>query len=72
MVQISQNETIPQLLPPYSDLPFYRKQIRIALKNCGIIDPENIEEYIKRDGYFALAKALNELSSDDVISIKKD
>jgi len=72
MVQISQDETITQLLPPYSDLPFYRKQIRIALKNCGIIDPENIEEYIMRDGYFALAKALMELSSDDVISNMKD
>ena len=35
---------------------FYAKQMRIALKNCGVIDPENIEEYIALDGYFALHK----------------
>jgi NADH:ubiquinone oxidoreductase subunit F (NADH-binding) len=54
------------------DLPFYSKQVRIALKNCGIIDPKNINEYIAREGYGALSKALSELSPDDVISIMKD
>jgi NADH:ubiquinone oxidoreductase subunit F (NADH-binding)/(2Fe-2S) ferredoxin len=51
---------------------FYRKQIRIALRNCGFIDPENIEEYIGRDGYQALAKCLGEMTPAQVISeIKK-
>lgn len=49
------------------DLSFYKKQKRIALKNCGIIDPENIEEYIAFDGYKALEKVLFNMSQDDVI-----
>jgi NADP-reducing hydrogenase subunit HndC len=49
-----------------------RKQIRIALRNCGIINPENIDEYIARDGYAALGKCLTELTPADVIdTIKK-
>ncbi len=51
---------------------FYRKQIRIALRNCGFINPENIDEYIARDGYSALGKCLSELSPADVVSqVKK-
>lgn len=51
---------------------FYRKQLRIALRNCGFIDPENIEEYISRDGYAALAKCLTEMTPAQVIEeIKK-
>ncbi len=46
---------------------FYAKQKRVALKDCGVIDPENIEEYIAKDGYVALGKALTEMSSQDVI-----
>ena len=46
---------------------FYRKQHRIALRNCGVINPENIEEYIGRDGYQALGKVLKEMTPDDVI-----
>lgn len=49
------------------DLPFYKKQIRIALRNCGFIDPENIHESLAADGYQALAKCLTELTPDDVI-----
>jgi len=59
-------------LTDYTELPFYRKQIRIALKNCGIVDPKNIDEYIARDGYQALGMSITELSPDDVISIMKD
>jgi len=56
----------------YNELPFYSKQHRIALRNCGYINPDNIEEYIARDGYQALAKVLLEMTPDDVISeIKK-
>jgi NADP-reducing hydrogenase subunit HndC len=51
---------------------FYKKQIRIALRNCGFINPENIDEYISRDGYEAIAKCLLEKTPDQVIDeIKK-
>jgi NADH:ubiquinone oxidoreductase subunit F (NADH-binding)/(2Fe-2S) ferredoxin len=50
---------------------FYKKQIRIALRNCGFIDPENIDEYIARDGYMALGNALNDMSQKDVIEVIK-
>jgi NADP-reducing hydrogenase subunit HndC len=50
---------------------FYKKQIRIALRNCGVIDPENIDEYIARGGYEALGKVLTSLSADETISIVK-
>jgi len=56
-----------EAVPFYEDVPFYSKQQRIVLRNCGIIDPENIEEYIARDGYVALSKALGEMSPQDVV-----
>ncbi len=46
---------------------FYKKQHRIALRNCGVIDPENIEEYIGTDGYQALGKVLTEMTPEEVI-----
>ncbi len=49
------------------DLTFYKKQKRIALKNCGVINPEDIDEYIAFDGYRALARVLVEMNSDEVI-----
>ena len=51
------------------DLNFYKKQKRIALKNCGVINPEDIDEYIAFDGYRALARVLLEMDSDEVIDI---
>lgn len=51
---------------------FYKKQHRVALRNCGVIDPENIEEYIAFDGYMALAKCLKEHTPAEVIQIVKD
>ncbi len=51
---------------------FYRKQIRIALRNCGFIDPENIDEYLARDGYEALGKVLGEMTPDKTIQLIKD
>ncbi len=51
------------------DLNFYKKQKRIALKNCGVINPEEIDEYIAFDGYRALARVLMEMSQDEVIDI---
>jgi len=50
-----------------SDTAFYKKQKRVALRNCGVINPENIDEYIAMDGYFALAKVVREMTPDDVI-----
>jgi NADP-reducing hydrogenase subunit HndC len=54
-----------------SDLSFFKKQRRVALRNCGIINPEVIEEYIARDGYQALAKALTEMTPEQVIETVK-
>jgi len=51
---------------------FFAKQVRVALRNCGVINPENIEEYIARDGYAALAKAVTEMTPAEVIAeVKK-
>lgn len=51
------------------ELNFYKKQKRIALKNCGVINPEDIDEYIAFDGYKALQKVLTEMSQDEVIEV---
>ena len=51
-----------------SETAFYKKQKRVALRNCGVINPEVIDEYIAMDGYFALAKVLKEMTPDDVIN----
>ena len=51
------------------ELTFYKKQKRIALKNCGVINPEEIDEYIAFDGYLALEKVLKEMTPDDVIDV---
>lgn len=50
-----------------SDTAFYKKQKRVALRNCGVINPEKIEEYIAMDGYFALGKVLTEYTPEQVI-----
>ncbi len=55
-----------------NETDFYKKQHRSALRNCGVIDPENINEYIARDGYQALAKCLTEYTPEQVIQIVKD
>ena len=55
-----------------NETQFYKKQKRVALRNCGVIDPENINEYIAMDGYQALAKCLTEYTPDEVIQIVKD
>lgn len=52
-------------------MDFYKKQMRIALRNCGFVNPESIEEYIGREGYQALGKCLTELSQEQVIDIVK-
>ena len=60
----------PETDAPISDskhMEFYKKQVRIALRNCGFINPENIDEYIARDGYAALATCLSERTPQQVI-----
>ncbi len=54
-----------------NDTKFYKHQTRVALRNCGLIDPENIEEYIAFDGYQALAKVLQEMQPQDVLDTIK-
>lgn len=53
------------------DIEFYQKQVRIVLRNCGVINPENIDEYIARDGYAALEKVIFEMKPEDVIAALK-
>ena len=55
-----------------NDTDFYKKQHRIALRNCGVINPENIDEYIGTGGYEALGKVLTEMQPDDVIQLILD
>ncbi|MBP3442441.1 MAG: NAD(P)H-dependent oxidoreductase subunit E, partial [Clostridia bacterium] len=59
-------------IKPLNETNFYKKQHRIALRNCGVIDPESIEEYIAMDGYQALAKCLTEMTPEEVIQVVKD
>ena len=54
-------------IKPLDEINFYQKQKRVALKNCGVINPESIEEYIAFDGYMALAKVLTEMSREEVV-----
>ena len=61
-----------KIISESKDMDFYKKQIRIALRNCGFIDPENIDEYIARDGYQALGKCLTEMSPTEVIAQIKE
>ena len=56
-----------EAVPHYKDLPFYSKQVRLALRNCGYIDPDSLEEYIAREGYQALAKVLTEKTPEQVV-----
>lgn len=58
-----------KMVEKLNDLDFYKKQKRIALKNCGVIDPENIDEYIAFDGYKAMEKVLTQMSQEEVIDV---
>ncbi|HHY46755.1 MAG TPA: NADH-quinone oxidoreductase subunit NuoF [Firmicutes bacterium] len=63
----SQREIIQQM----EDIDFFAKQRKVVLRNCGIIDPEDITEYIARDGYEALARVLTEMTPEEVIDVVK-
>ena len=63
-----ENDTIKSL----NKTAFYEKQKRVALRNCGVIDPEKIDDYIAKDGYAALGKVLTEMTPDEVIQTMLD
>jgi NADH:ubiquinone oxidoreductase subunit F (NADH-binding)/(2Fe-2S) ferredoxin/NAD-dependent dihydropyrimidine dehydrogenase PreA subunit len=75
---IEGDETIPRLLyrdnatkkrvETYHDIPFYKRQTRWALRNVGLVDPKDISEYIGRDGFAAMAKALTKMTPEEVIA----
>ncbi|WP_326911314.1 NADH-quinone oxidoreductase subunit NuoF [Sedimentibacter sp. MB31-C6] len=67
-----EESTKDDIIKSLGDVDFYKKQKRVALRNCGVINPENINEYIARDGYMALGKVLTEMSSEEVIKLIKD
>ncbi len=68
LAEVTPVENIPFL----EDIPFYNKQVKIALRNCGYIDPDSIDEYIARRGYQALLQTLHEIDPGDILGIIKD
>ncbi|UCD35322.1 MAG: NADH-quinone oxidoreductase subunit NuoF [Nitrospiraceae bacterium] len=59
-------------IPLMNDIPFFKHQVLRVLRNKGLIDPDRLDEYIARDGYMAAAKALNEMTPEDIIKTIKD
>jgi NADH:ubiquinone oxidoreductase subunit F (NADH-binding)/(2Fe-2S) ferredoxin len=59
-------------IPLMNDIPFFKHQVLRVLRNKGMIDPESLDEYIARDGYMATAKALTEMTPEDIIKVMKD
>ena len=67
------DETVSkEAIKPLNATDFYKKQVRVALRNCGVINPESLEEYIACDGYQALAKCLTEYTPEQVIQVVTD
>jgi len=66
------SEIAEKIVKEKQHIPFFQKQLKIVLKNCGNIDPEKIEEYIGSGGYEALGKVLSEMTSEEVIQEIKD
>lgn len=60
--------TLKEKVKRQDEMGFYKKQMRVALRNCGLINPEDIKEYIGADGYMALGKVLTSMSPDEVIN----
>ncbi len=56
-----------KIIPSLKEIDFFKNQVKIVLRNCGVINPQNIDEYIARDGYFALAKSLTAMTREEVI-----
>lgn len=68
VARLQYGHTVRKPYEEVEDIQFYNKQMRIVLRNCGKIDPENIDEYIANDGYKALEKVLFDMSEDDIIN----
>ena len=68
LAKVSPFEGIPFL----EDIPFYNKQVKIALRNCGYIDPDSIEEYIARRGYAAFLQCLHEMEPGQIVKVVKE
>ncbi len=66
------NPDTKEIISDSKDMDFYKKQLRIALRNCGIIDPDQIDDYIARDGYQAIGKAITEMTPQEVVKLIKD
>ena len=66
------NGRVVERLKSENELDFFSKQMRISLRNCGRIDPENIDEYIAYNGYQALNKVLTEMEPEDVVQVMKE
>ncbi|MHB8072999.1 NADH-quinone oxidoreductase subunit NuoF [Desulfosporosinus fructosivorans] len=67
-----QDQVTQKPLSTLSEIPFFAKQHRIVLQNCGVIDPQKIEEYMARDGYLGLQKVLKEMSPEETLEeVKK-
>ena len=66
-----EDPSLQALEPALKDLPLFSKQLRIAMRNCGIINPERLEDYAARDGYLGLAKAIGEMTPEMVIAEMK-
>ena len=69
---IHEDEVLKEQVTSLNDTSFYQVQKRVALKNCGLIDPESIDEYLAMDGYLALQKVLQEMTPEDVIQTMLD
>ncbi|MDI9520156.1 MAG: NADH-quinone oxidoreductase subunit NuoF [Bacillota bacterium] len=67
-----EHSEVPNHSQSLNDIDFYKHQTRVALRNCGVIDPEKIDEYIAFDGYKALATALTEMTPQQVIDVIKE
>ncbi len=63
--------SIQQKVQKHDDMSFYKKQLRVALRNCGLINPEEINEYIAADGYMALGKILTSMTANETIDVVK-
>jgi len=61
-----------QIIAAKKDVPFYQKQVKVALENCGYINPESLDEYIATGGYEALGTVLTEMKPQDVINVIKE
>ncbi len=72
LIHVEDQEAIEEKANSLAETKFYKKQMRVALRNCGVINPEDIDEYIGMDGYQALGKVLTEMTPDDVIKTVLD